>query len=63
MIHAGDEGSQICSVLEFDIDREIYLAAKEIDLSGLSVERINEELFKILLQSPRPGRGLQEMLS
>ncbi|HPU93178.1 MAG TPA: HD domain-containing protein [Candidatus Saccharicenans sp.] len=54
--------ARFASVLEFDIDREIYLAAKEIDLSGLSVERINEELFKILLQSPRPGRGLQEML-
>ena len=54
--------ARFASVLEFDIDREIYLAAKEIDLSGLSVERVNEELFKILLQSPRPGRGLQEML-
>ncbi|HNT01679.1 MAG TPA: hypothetical protein PKJ80_06590, partial [Candidatus Saccharicenans sp.] len=41
--------ARFASVLEFDIDREIYLAAKEIDLSGLSVERINEELFKILL--------------
>ncbi|MGB9894193.1 MAG: HD domain-containing protein, partial [Candidatus Saccharicenans sp.] len=41
---------------------EIYLMAKEIDLKGLSPERINEELFKLLLMSPRPSRGLQELL-
>ncbi len=54
--------ARFASVLEFRIDHEIYLAAKEIDLGGLSVERVNEELFKILLQSSRPSRGLQEML-
>jgi tRNA nucleotidyltransferase (CCA-adding enzyme) len=54
--------ARFASVLEFKIDHEIYLAAKEIDLTGLSVERVNEELFKILLDSFRPSRGLQEML-
>ncbi len=54
--------ARFASVLEFTIDPEIYLAAKDIDLTGLSVERINEELFKILLLSRRPSRGLQEML-
>lgn len=54
--------ARFASVLEFTIDPEIYLTAKEIDLSGLSVERVNEELFKILLLSRRPSRGLQEML-
>ncbi|MDD8020844.1 MAG: HD domain-containing protein [Acidobacteriota bacterium] len=54
--------ARFASVLEFEVDSEIYLAAKEIDLTGLSVERVNEELFKILLFSPRPSRGLQEML-
>jgi len=54
--------ARFASVLEFSIDPEIYQAAKDIDLTGLSVERINEELFKILLLSPFPSRGLQEML-
>jgi len=54
--------ARFASALEFKIDPEIYLAAKEIDLTGLSVERVNEELFKILLDSFRPSRGLQEML-
>ncbi|MCX8159381.1 MAG: HD domain-containing protein [Candidatus Saccharicenans sp.] len=53
--------ARFASVLEFSIDPEIYLAAREIDLKGLSMERVNEELFKILLLSRRPSRGLQEM--
>jgi tRNA nucleotidyltransferase (CCA-adding enzyme) len=52
--------ARFASVLGFTIDQEIYLAAKEIDLKGLSVERVNEELFKILLLSDRPSCGLQE---
>lgn len=54
--------ARFASVLEYSIDPEIYLVAKEIDLTGLSVERVNDELFKILLLSRRPSRGLQEML-
>ncbi|MCR4410716.1 MAG: HD domain-containing protein [Candidatus Saccharicenans sp.] len=53
--------ARFASVLEFSIDPEIYLVAREIDLKGLSVERVNDELFKILLLSRRPSRGLQEM--
>lgn len=53
--------ARFASVLEFTIDQEIYLAAKEIDLKGLSVERVNEELFKILLLSGRPSYGLREL--
>jgi tRNA nucleotidyltransferase (CCA-adding enzyme) len=30
-------------------------------LSGLSMERVNEEIFKILLFSPQPSRGLDEL--
>jgi len=54
--------ARFASILEFTISPEIYLLAKAIDLGGLSVERTNEELFKILLLSRRPSRGLQEML-
>jgi tRNA nucleotidyltransferase (CCA-adding enzyme) len=36
--------------------------AKDVDLSGLSVERVTEELFKILLNSAKPSVGLEELL-
>lgn len=48
--------------LEFEIDPEVYLAARKMDLTGLSVERINEELFRLLLNSRQPSRGLEELL-
>jgi len=53
--------ARFSSVLGFSVDPEIYDIAKEIDLSGLSVERVNEELFKILLLSERPSVGLEEL--
>ncbi len=53
--------ARFASVLKFSIDPTIYEIAREIDLGGLSVERINDELFKILLLSPRPSVGLEEL--
>jgi tRNA nucleotidyltransferase (CCA-adding enzyme) len=53
--------ARFASALRFKVDPEIYEVAKEIDLLGLSIERINEELFKILLLSERPGVGLEEL--
>ncbi len=53
--------ARFASLLEYGIEPDIYEAAWEIDLTGLSVERVNEELFKILLLSPAPSRGLQEL--
>jgi len=53
--------ARFASVLGFSIDLEIYIASKDIDLSGLSIERINEELFRILLESPKPSIGLEEL--
>jgi tRNA nucleotidyltransferase (CCA-adding enzyme) len=53
--------ARFSSVLGFSVDPEIYDVAKGIVLSGLSVERINEELFKILLLSERPSVGLEEL--
>jgi tRNA nucleotidyltransferase (CCA-adding enzyme) len=53
--------ARFASVLEYTVDPDVYAAAKEVDLSGLSVERINEELYKILMDSPRPSRGLEEL--
>ncbi len=53
--------ARFASILGFSMDPAIYALAKSIDLSGLSVERVNEELFKILLFSDRPSLGLEEL--
>jgi tRNA nucleotidyltransferase (CCA-adding enzyme) len=53
--------ARFASVLGFKVDPEIYGKSQTIDLTGLSVERINEEMFKILLDSPRPSTGLEEL--
>lgn len=53
--------ARFASVLQFSVEPSIYEVSKGIDLSGLSVERVNEELFKILLFSPLPSRGLEEL--
>jgi tRNA nucleotidyltransferase/poly(A) polymerase len=53
--------ARFSSGLGFSVDPEIYDIAKGIDLGGLSVERVNEELFKILLSSERPSVGLEEL--
>lgn len=53
--------ARFASVLNFSVDPEIYMISKSIDLSGLSAERISEELFRILLESDRPSRGLEEL--
>ncbi|MFQ6108461.1 MAG: CCA tRNA nucleotidyltransferase [Candidatus Aminicenantales bacterium] len=53
--------ARFAAILEFSIDEHIYEISKDIDLSGLSVERINEEIFKLLLYSPQPSIGLEEL--
>jgi len=53
--------ARFASVLGFTVDPAIYAAARAVDLSGLSLARVNDEMFKILLQSPRPSVGLEEM--
>lgn len=53
--------ARFASVLRYKIDPAIYPIAKDIALDGLSVERVTEELIKILLHSPRPSRGLDEL--
>lgn len=55
--------ARFASVLEFSVEPEIYQISKKIDITGLSVERINEEIFKILLFSPVPSVGLEELLN
>ena len=53
--------ARFASVLGFSMDPGIYAIAKDIDLSGISVERIKEELFRIMLRSPQPSSGMNEL--
>jgi len=53
--------ARFASVLGFKVDPAIYPAARAVDLSELSVERVNDEMFKMLLESRRPSVGLEEM--
>jgi tRNA nucleotidyltransferase/poly(A) polymerase len=53
--------ARFASVLNFRVDPAVYALAKNLDLQGLSAERVSEELFKILLQSRRPSIGLEEL--
>lgn len=52
--------ARFAASLGYSVDPSIYRLAKSIDLSGLSVERVTEELFKIL-RSDRPSVGLNEL--
>lgn len=52
--------ARFASVHQFAVDEQIYLSSKEVNLSELSRERINEELFRLLLESERPSIGLNE---
>ncbi|UCE42299.1 MAG: HD domain-containing protein [Candidatus Aminicenantes bacterium] len=54
--------ARFASVLDFSVDPGIYEIAKGIDLSGISEERIKEELFKLMLLSAQPSFGLNELL-
>jgi tRNA nucleotidyltransferase (CCA-adding enzyme) len=53
--------ARFASVLGFKVDPAITPIARAVDLSGLSSERVHDELVKILLRSPRPSVGLEEM--
>jgi putative nucleotidyltransferase with HDIG domain len=53
--------ARFASVLDFSLDPKIYEIAKDIDLSGISEERTKEELFKIMLLSPQPSSGFDEL--
>lgn len=53
-------GARFASVHCFNIDPEIYENAKDVRLDELSKERVTEELFRLLLESARPSKGLNE---
>lgn len=53
--------ARFSAVMGFSVDPKIYGISREVDLAGLSAERVNDELFKILVLSPRPSAGLEEL--
>ncbi|MGQ9619102.1 MAG: HD domain-containing protein [Candidatus Aminicenantia bacterium] len=54
--------ARFASILGWKIEKSIYEISKKIDLTGLSAERITEELFKMILNSKKPSRGFEEFL-
>ncbi len=54
--------ARFASVLGWKVEKSIYKTSREIDLKGLSPERIVDELFRMLLNSERPSRGFKEFL-
>ncbi len=52
--------ARFAAVHGFTVDKAIYVKAKKIPLDELSAERIGDELFRILVEAPRPSAGLQE---
>jgi len=52
--------ARFASVHNFSVDKAIYAKARKVTLAELSAERVADELFRLLLESPRPSAGLQE---
>ena len=52
--------ARFASVHGFAVDKAIYAKARKVPLAELSAERVADELFRLLLESPRPSAGLQE---
>lgn len=52
--------ARFAAVHGFAIDKAIYAKAKKVPFDELSAERVADELFRLLLESPRPAAGLQE---
>jgi tRNA nucleotidyltransferase (CCA-adding enzyme) len=52
--------ARFSSVHHFSVDLDIYSNAKNVNLNELSKERIQEELYRLLLESDQPSLGLNE---
>ncbi len=52
--------ARFASVHNFSVDKAIYQKSKEVRLDELSAERVLEELIRLLMESKRPSRGLDE---
>jgi tRNA nucleotidyltransferase (CCA-adding enzyme) len=52
--------ARFASVHQFTVDENIYVNVKDVVLDELSKERVQEELFRLLLESEKPSIGLGE---
>ncbi|MCU0237336.1 MAG: HD domain-containing protein, partial [Acidobacteria bacterium] len=52
--------ARFASVHRFAVDKAIYARARKVPLDELSAERVADELFRLLLESPQPSLGLRE---
>ncbi|HSQ35095.1 MAG TPA: HD domain-containing protein, partial [Candidatus Binatia bacterium] len=52
--------ARFASVHSLAVDKVIYLKARKVPLAELSAERVADELFRLLLESPQPSLGLRE---
>jgi tRNA nucleotidyltransferase (CCA-adding enzyme) len=52
--------ARFAAVHRFAVDKAIYAKARKVPLDELSAERVADELFRLLLESPQPALGLQE---
>jgi tRNA nucleotidyltransferase (CCA-adding enzyme) len=53
-------GARFASVHGFDMDPAIYVHSKKVRMDQLSAERVHEELLRLIQESEKPSRGLQE---
>jgi len=54
--------ARFSATLDFAVDPALYELCKDVDVLGLSVERISEELIRMMLRSRAPGNGMKELL-
>ncbi len=54
--------ARFAATLDFSVDSSLYEICRSVDLLGLSVERISDEMIKLMLRARLPGRGFHEML-
>lgn len=54
--------ARFASVHQFTVDEKIYVDARGVVLKELSPERVQDELFRLLLESEKPSLGLNEYL-
>lgn len=53
-------GARFAATLNFSLEKKIYDRANQTDMTGLSKERIIEELFKMIIRSKFPSIGFTE---
>ncbi len=53
-------GARFAATFNFKLEEEIYNKANLVNLKNLSMERISEELFKMIIRTKKPSLGFTE---